>query len=71
MRGRAFNLLFKFWLLFTGLFNFQLFLGWFDIDDVHNTNVYVSGLPLDITLEEFAEYMQKCGIIMEDDDGMY
>ena len=32
--------------------------------------MYVSGLPLDITLEEFAEYMQKCGIIMEDDDGM-
>ncbi|XP_019848654.1 PREDICTED: HIV Tat-specific factor 1-like [Amphimedon queenslandica] len=42
---------------------------WFDIDESHNTNVYVSGLPLDITLEEFAEHMTKCGIIMEDDDG--
>ena len=44
-------------------------LGWFDIDESHNTNVYVSGLPLDITLEEFAEHMTKCGIIMEDEDG--
>ncbi|XP_044078186.1 HIV Tat-specific factor 1 [Siniperca chuatsi] len=40
--------------------------GWFDIDDNKNTNVYVSGLPLDISTEEFAELMSKCGIVMRD-----
>ncbi|KAI8498377.1 HIV Tat-specific factor 1 [Branchiostoma belcheri] len=39
---------------------------WFDVDEGKNTNVYVSGLPTDITDEEFQEMMQKCGIIMED-----
>lgn len=43
---------------------------WFDMEEEKNRNVYVSGLPLDITLEEFVEMMTKCGIIMEDDDGM-
>ncbi|XP_071362129.1 17S U2 SnRNP complex component HTATSF1 [Trachinotus anak] len=40
--------------------------GWFDIDDSKNTNVYVSGLPPDISTEEFAELMSKCGIVMRD-----
>lgn len=40
--------------------------GWFDIDDHKNTNVYVSGLPLDISTEEFVELMSKCGIVMRD-----
>lgn len=40
--------------------------GWFDIDDNKNTNVYVSGLPPDISTEEFAEMMTKCGIVMRD-----
>ncbi|XP_040036724.1 17S U2 SnRNP complex component HTATSF1 [Gasterosteus aculeatus] len=40
--------------------------GWFDIEDNKNTNVYVSGLPLDITPDEFAELMSKCGIVMRD-----
>lgn len=40
--------------------------GWFQIDDEKNTNVYVSGLPLDITDEEFEEMMSKYGIIMKD-----
>ncbi|XP_018598598.1 17S U2 SnRNP complex component HTATSF1 [Scleropages formosus] len=40
--------------------------GWFDVDKDKNTNVYVSGLPLDITPEEFVEVMSKCGIIMRD-----
>lgn len=44
-------------------------LGWFDIDDDHNTNVYVSNLPLDTTMEEFHTLVKKCGIVMEDDDG--
>ena len=29
----------------------------------------MSGLPLDITMEEFKELVSKCGIVMEDDDG--
>ncbi|KAE8287339.1 HIV Tat-specific factor 1 [Larimichthys crocea] len=40
--------------------------GWFDIDDNKNTNVYVSGLPPDISTEEFTELMSKCGIVMRD-----
>ncbi|KAG7217069.1 hypothetical protein INR49_027609 [Caranx melampygus] len=40
--------------------------GWFDIDDTKNTNVYVSGLPPDISTEEFVELMSKCGIVMRD-----
>ncbi|XP_045895493.1 HIV Tat-specific factor 1 isoform X2 [Micropterus dolomieu] len=40
--------------------------GWFDIDDHKNTNVYVSGLPPDISTDEFAELMSKCGIVMRD-----
>lgn len=39
---------------------------WFEVDDEHNTNVYVSGLPLDITEEEFVELMQKCGMVLRD-----
>ena len=42
---------------------------WFDMDKEKNHNVYVSGLPLDITLEEFIELMTKYGIIMENEDG--
>ena len=43
--------------------------GWFDIDREHNHNVYVSGLPLDVTMEEFLQLMGKCGIVMENEDG--
>ncbi|XP_041075834.1 HIV Tat-specific factor 1-like [Polyodon spathula] len=42
------------------------FAGWFDVDEGKNTNVYVSGLPLDITPDESVEVMSKCGIIMRD-----
>ena len=42
--------------------------GWFEIDEERNHNVYVSGLPLDVTMDEFQEMMGKCGIIMEDDN---
>ena len=31
--------------------------------------MYVSGLPFDITDEEYLEYMKKAGMIKEDDDG--
>ncbi|GFT72369.1 HIV Tat-specific factor 1 [Nephila pilipes] len=39
---------------------------WFEVDDDHNTNVYVTGLPLDITEDQFVELMQKCGLVMKD-----
>lgn len=42
---------------------------WFDIDENHNSRIYISGLPSDITMEEFKELVSKCGIVMEDDDG--
>lgn len=37
---------------------------WFDVSEDKNTNVYVNGLPPDISLEEFESIMSKCGIIM-------
>lgn len=40
--------------------------GWFEMEDEKNTNVYVNGLPLDITDQEFEELMSKYGIIMKD-----
>ncbi|KAI2809166.1 HIV Tat-specific factor 1 [Blomia tropicalis] len=40
---------------------------WFEVNDEHNTNVYVSNLPMDITEEEFVELMKKCGLIMKDE----
>jgi len=43
---------------------------WFQVDDDHNTNVYVSGLPSDISEEEFVELMSKCGLVMKDPDTM-
>nr|XP_036220626.1 HIV Tat-specific factor 1 [Bactrocera oleae]XP_036220627.1 HIV Tat-specific factor 1 [Bactrocera oleae]XP_036220628.1 HIV Tat-specific factor 1 [Bactrocera oleae] len=39
---------------------------WFEVDPEQNTKVYVSNLPLDITMDEFAELMGKCGMIMRD-----
>ena len=45
--------------------------GWFEVDKEHNHNVYVSGLPHDVTKEEFVEMMSKCGIIMENEDGTF
>ena len=43
--------------------------GWFEVEETKNHNIYVSGLPHDITLEEFEEMMSKYGIIMEDEEG--
>ncbi|XP_064405365.1 17S U2 SnRNP complex component HTATSF1-like [Halichondria panicea] len=42
---------------------------WFEIDEQRNSNVYVSGLPTDITEEEFAKLMSKYGIVMETEEG--
>ncbi|PSN46189.1 hypothetical protein C0J52_18543 [Blattella germanica] len=39
---------------------------WFEMDDQHNTKVYVSNLPLDVTEQEFVDVMQKCGLVMKD-----
>lgn len=36
---------------------------WFDIDDDHNTYVYVTGLPTTITEDDFIDLMKKYGII--------
>lgn len=44
------------------------FVEWFDLDDKHNTKVYVTNLPLDITETEFVDIMQKCGLVMKDID---
>ncbi|XP_067404165.1 17S U2 SnRNP complex component HTATSF1 [Emydura macquarii macquarii] len=40
--------------------------GWFHVEEDKNTNVYVTGLPPDITKDEFIQVMSKCGIIMRD-----
>lgn len=39
---------------------------WFDATDETNTKVYVSNLPLDLTEEEFVNFMQKCGLVERD-----
>ncbi|KRT80810.1 RNA binding protein, partial [Oryctes borbonicus] len=39
---------------------------WFELDEEHNTKVYVSNLPTDTTEEEFVDLMQKCGLVMRD-----
>ena len=36
---------------------------WFQEEDAKSTKVYVSNLPLDISEEEFIEYMSKCGMV--------
>jgi HIV Tat-specific factor 1 len=39
---------------------------WFEVAPEQNTKVYVSNLPTDITDDEFAELMAKCGMVMKD-----
>lgn len=51
----------------TFVFHF-CFVEWFELDDKHNTKVYVTNLPLDITETEFVDIMQKCGLVMKDVD---
>ena len=48
--------------------SFVSFEAWFEVDPSKNTNVYVSGLPPDITLEEFQTIMSKYGIIMVEEE---
>ncbi len=40
--------------------------GWFEVNEDRNTNVYVKGLPLDTTDDEFEQLMSKYGIITKD-----
>lgn len=40
---------------------------WFEIDEAHNTAVYISGLPLDITIDELVEIVTKYGMLLRDD----
>lgn len=39
---------------------------WFEPAEETNTKVYVSNLPLDLTEEEFVNFMQKCGLVERD-----
>ncbi|CAL1688077.1 unnamed protein product [Lasius platythorax] len=42
---------------------------WFEVDEAHNTAIYVSGLPLDITMDQLTELFTKCGLIARDERG--
>ncbi|KAJ8674530.1 hypothetical protein QAD02_005792 [Eretmocerus hayati] len=42
---------------------------WFDVDEAHNTTIYISNLPLDITMEELKELVGKCGLLARDEKG--
>lgn len=45
---------------------------WFEIDDAHNTKVYVSGLPIeDFNEEKFVELMSRYGMVFKDETGCY
>lgn len=41
---------------------------WFELDEDHNTHVYVSGLPEDMTENEFVDLMKVSGIIAKKTD---
>lgn len=40
---------------------------WFEVDEAHNTAIYITGLPLDITVEELTEMVTKFGLLARDD----
>jgi len=42
------------------------FVAWFEVNEDKNPNVYVTGLPTDITEEEFTELMTKVGLVALD-----
>lgn len=42
---------------------------WFEVDDAHNTTIYISNLPLDITMDELKELVTKYGLLDRDDKG--
>ncbi|XP_046753611.1 HIV Tat-specific factor 1 homolog isoform X2 [Diprion similis] len=40
---------------------------WFEVDEAHNTAIYITGLPLDITMEELTGIVTKYGLLARDD----
>lgn len=48
------------------LFHVFVLTVWFDMDNEKNTNVYVTGLPTDITDDEYLELMNKVGLVASD-----
>lgn len=42
---------------------------WFEVDEAHNTTIYIANLPLDVTLEEVKELVTKCGLLARDEKG--
>eukprot|EP00117_Sycon_ciliatum_P050148 scpid64643/ scgid35438/ HIV Tat-specific factor 1 homolog len=40
---------------------------WFEMEEAKNNNVYVSGLPVEYSEQEFYDLMSKCGIVKDDD----
>lgn len=44
----------------------RLIAAWFDIQEDKNTNVYVTGLPADITEDEYLALMNKVGLVASD-----
>jgi len=43
---------------------------WFEVDEKHNLTVYISNLPLDITMDELKELVCKCGLLARDEKGV-
>lgn len=42
---------------------------WFEVDDAHNTTIYISNLPVDVTIDELKELVTKYGLLDRDDKG--
>lgn len=42
---------------------------WFEVDEAHNTTIYIANLPLDVTMEEIKELVNKCGLLARDEKG--
>jgi len=41
---------------------------WYNIDDAHNTHVYLSHLPLSYTRDQVVALASKCGLLLKDPD---
>lgn len=54
--------LFEYWHCFYMTFT----AAWFELEEEKNSNVYVSGLPEDVTEDEFKDFMTKVGVLAFD-----